>query len=536
MTVQSPTPPPPRARRLWERVWQVIGAVPIGIKIMGVVVVPVLIVVVISTLYLRHEVLRLVDLHGTPHLVDLLHPVVTTRLSILLVGASLLALLLAFVLSVLLTRPLHRLLDVIHRVEENNLSARVDVWAGDELGRVQAAFNAMIARLERSHDKLSRRNAELILLNKMAQALAQARDLPGVIEAGLDTALRLTQADRGELFVFQGQRTALKGELYASRTGNANGEAAGRRLTLEDVSPPPPLPTPSNPVCGDPAHTRCIPLAAQGRPVGLINLYWDDPRALEARDLALLETMSSAIGTGISNVQLRADIERQQAELRRALHRAVQVQEDERRRLSRELHDEAGQSLTALLISLRALENVSDLETIQTRLEGMRYLTAETLENLRRLSGDLRPAALDSLGLVPVLKWHARRTAERSGLEIQLDLPDDSLARLPLPVEVALYRIVQEALTNVIRHSQANRANIILRQSADAVWLTVTDDGVGFDPTRQHTGLGLVGIRERVSLLNGHLTLESAPDAGTHLTVEIPLTPVLEQAPPEPPA
>jgi signal transduction histidine kinase len=151
----------------------------------------------------------------------------------------------------------------------------------------------------------------------------------------------------------------------------------------------------------------------------------------------------------------------------------------------------------------------------------MRFVTAQTLEELRRLSIDLRPAALDNLGLVPVLQWYIKQCSQRTGLSIQF-MGDGTSKRLDPDIELALYRVVQEGLTNAIRHSNAQHIEVVLERSPRAVWLTITDDGCGFDPKQHEHGLGLIGIRERVHVLDGIFSIDTAPGAGTRLLVEVP--------------
>jgi signal transduction histidine kinase len=216
------------------------------------------------------------------------------------------------------------------------------------------------------------------------------------------------------------------------------------------------------------------------------------------------------------------ELQKKEAELRRALQRAVEYQEDERKRISRELHDEIGQALTSILIRLKALQDETDIETIAERLDGLRYLTSESIEELRRLAVDLRPAILDHLGILPALRWYVQQLADQSDLAIQFTGPE-KIERLPEEIELVLYRVAQEGLTNAIRHSQASRVEVVLEQSPHVLRLRVIDNGKGFDPQNLDRGLGLVGIRERVELLDGNCGVDTTPGEGTRLWVEIPL-------------
>jgi len=228
------------------------------------------------------------------------------------------------------------------------------------------------------------------------------------------------------------------------------------------------------------------------------------------------------IGIGIANRKLLDNLSLKEEQLRNALRRAVELQEEERKRIARELHDGVSQALTSILIRLRALDAEDDQETLLDRLEGLRYLTAETLEELRRLSLDLRPAALDNLGVVPALRWFSQRSSESSGIEIRFDGPD-YLDRLPPEMEITLYRIAQEAILNATRHAQASAINIRLERGTHSLWMTIEDNGQGFDMDKIKSGLGLIGIQERIALLDGEIKIDSSPDDGTKLWIELPL-------------
>jgi PAS domain S-box-containing protein len=222
---------------------------------------------------------------------------------------------------------------------------------------------------------------------------------------------------------------------------------------------------------------------------------------------------------------------RQMAETRtRLLEQLISAQEEEQRRIARELHDETGQSLTSLLVGLRALEDSRSLEEARTRVGELRQITARALDEVRRLAWGLRPVALDELGLVAALEQYAAEYARSWGLAVDVEARGLNSDRLPAPVETALYRIVQEALTNSAKHAGAQKVNVVIQRHAASVQVIVVDDGCGFDaeaalkPGGPGTRLGLHGMRERAILLNGSVTIESAPGEGTTVYAWIPLS------------
>jgi two-component system, NarL family, sensor histidine kinase UhpB len=211
----------------------------------------------------------------------------------------------------------------------------------------------------------------------------------------------------------------------------------------------------------------------------------------------------------------------------------LRVQEDERQRIARELHDQIGQALTFLLVKLKIIEALPQAGAMQAELRDLRAAVSDTIDQVRRLALDLRPPALDQLGLIPALRELGRTFADQTRVAVALDLPDATLD-LPLERATAIYRIVQESLTNVAKHAEARTVWIMLRHDAHTIRLSVSDDGHGFDleAVRRHErhsdgpGLGLFGMEERVRLLGGACHIESHPGAGTTIAAAIPMNPL----------
>jgi signal transduction histidine kinase len=232
--------------------------------------------------------------------------------------------------------------------------------------------------------------------------------------------------------------------------------------------------------------------------------------------------------------RLAKEIAEREALRRELLRQAVWAQEEERRHIARELHDEAGQALTALHWELTALEEALPAhhphDEIRERIEALRQLTERVMEDLRQLTTRLRPAVLDELGLVAALISYADECSARYPFTVDVEVTGPR-RRLPSEIETTLYRIAQEALTNVAKHARASRAHIHLHFGDSEVRLTVSDDGVGMDVEQAQRaaacgkGWGLAGICERVQLVGGQLDLRSSPGSGTDLTVQVPIPP-----------
>jgi two-component system, NarL family, sensor histidine kinase UhpB len=207
----------------------------------------------------------------------------------------------------------------------------------------------------------------------------------------------------------------------------------------------------------------------------------------------------------------------------------IQAQEQERQRIARELHDETSQVLTSLLISLTLLEESVETQEARERIADTRTLAHSTLRAIRNLSIDLRPSALDDLGLLPALRWYVKEYQKKCSIDVEFHATGFK-ERLPAEMETALYRIVQECLTNTAKHANANRVTISLKEETDRVYARITDDGKGFDyeallkTPGQERGLGLAGMHERAVLLDGTLNIHSTSERGTIIEVSIPLT------------
>ena len=393
-----------------------------------------------------------------------------------------------------------------------------------ELLASQAAVAIENARLYEAATTWSR---QLESLNEVGNALATetdldrlldlvARRLRELLDARLVTVLLPSGDDELRFAAVAGDRAELAGATI-TRSTSKTGRVLERRQSerADSVLDDPDVDHEAMRLLGA-RSGLWVPLLVRGRAIGVLAAH--DKLGADVRftdtDLRLAETFATRAALAVDLSQRIAQD---------ALRRVVEAQELERRRLARELHDETGQALTSILLGLKALEERTGDEASRAATQELRELVVSTLQDVRRLAVELRPTALDDFGLVAALERLTASFAEQTGISVDFEtaLADE---RLPEEVETALYRIVQESLTNVVKHARARRVSILLARKEGSVKAVVEDDGRGFDPAEQAgDGFGLVGMSERLALLGGRLEVESDADAGTTIAAEVPV-------------
>jgi signal transduction histidine kinase len=271
-----------------------------------------------------------------------------------------------------------------------------------------------------------------------------------------------------------------------------------------------------------------LPLVTGEQVIGVLNLWQDVPGGIAPELIEMARQVADSLAVAIQNDRANHEVHAGHQELKNLSRRLVEMQENERRYISRELHDEAGQALTTLMVGLKLLERDLGRCTpeVEADLEDLKQVAGAVMENQQGLAVYLRPTSLDKLGLVPALRQLVAQFKRQSNVVLETDLAALEGVRLPPSVETTLYRIVQEALANIARHARASNAGIVLSRYRDHVTVIVEDDGVGFDALDAVDAgrLGLVGMRERAEMLGGALTIESMPGAGTSIFIDIPCT------------
>lgn len=404
------------------------------------------------------------------------------------------------------------------------------------LGR-QAAMAVENARLFQEQQE-ARRAADTLRAANVA--LSQSLELPIVLDTLLDYARELIGFDFGLVLLASRDDTlhieAMHGLPSTDRLSlgrEASAEMSklldGRTGLMLEHLPTSLRRTLPKEIVNKATSWLIIPMLAADSLVGLLVLGHIEPDAYGERRSMLAEGLAAQATVAIQNARLFAEVQSNQERLRQLSRQIVNAQEKERQRVSRELHDEAGQALTALKISLEMIVGSwSDIpEFVDEQMEEAIEMTDHTMEQIRLLAHDLRPPVLDTFGLSTSVEGLARDFGRRTGLEI--DLRSQPLPDLPDAVAISFYRFVQEALTNVARHANATKVGIELRGERDKIILSVEDNGRGFDVEEvihgsgKRTGIGLVGMQDRFELLKGWIEIESEPEQGTTVRACVPL-------------
>jgi two-component system, NarL family, sensor histidine kinase DevS len=395
----------------------------------------------------------------------------------------------------------------------------------EEVVRLLAAQAAVAIENARLYESSRRWSRQLESLNEVSEALAGEADLAqllalaaGRLRELLDARVVLIErpaADGSTLVVetASGEQAERLHGLRLERARSKSGRALTRRRSERvDALIDDPEVDQTVPRLVDATSGLFVPLVVRDQAMGIVVAYdrrGSDPRFTDA-DMRTAEAFANRAALAL---ELSERVGRQSV---RAL---LEGQELERRRLARELHDETGQALASILLGLKALEK----QVGEKPLVHIRELVASALGDVRRLTVELRPPALDDFGLDAALERLTRLFAERSDLDVQLDIAPAARA-LPAEHATALYRIVQEALTNVVKHARGQSVSVVVAAGPGVVRAVIEDDGVGFVPGEvRENALGLVGMRERVNLMGGRFEVQAAPNEGTTLVAELPL-------------
>jgi signal transduction histidine kinase len=388
---------------------------------------------------------------------------------------------------------------------------------------------------------------DLVALSRVAAAISGLTDLEAILRVGLDTALAILDSAIGGIMlldedektlsyrVYHGISDDYAQEMHLKLGQGVAGKVAenARSIMVEDIS--------REPVAAHPDLISkeglkafvSVPLMSKEKVLGVMNVASRLPRQFTEKDIHLLHATGDLLGLAIEQAKLYEELRRGRERYRQLARFAVMAQEDERKRLSRELHDETSQALSGLAFNLQAVIEMVDMAGIQDAriketLKKAHELAIHVGNEIHRLIVNLRPTILDSLGLIPAIRQHAESTLVPMGINITFQF-DDLGRALPRDIETGLFRAAQGAIGNIQQHSKATSASISLTVNGDELVVCISDNGVGFDVSQiqgieaSGRGAGLFSIKERVKLMGGSCVIQSEPGKGTTATARIPM-------------
>ena len=386
-------------------------------------------------------------------------------------------------------------------------------------------------------------NRQLVALNAIASTVSESLSLEVILNSALDKTLELINCDVGGILLLDEKSQTLSYAVHRGLSkrfvqgiaGLAPGEGIagkaaqmGETLVVSDISKDGRV---TRPVVAEENLKAFVsqPLMSKGRVVGVLNVASRKPRSFSQQEIQLLSALGHQLGTAIENARLYQELQSKEQMRAELLRKIISAQEDERRRVARELHDVTSQALATLAVRLEALAAMrgANVQEMASKIEETRALLTTTSDEVRRLIYALRPTVLDDLGLPAALRSCAANSLGAAGIEVHVEIVGEE-RRLTPQVEIAIFRIAQEAMTNVVRHARADSTYISLEFKEKSVALQIEDDGIGFDLSEESSstdlsrrGAGLLGMKERAELLGGTLRIITRPSSGTRIEVEI---------------
>jgi signal transduction histidine kinase len=429
-------------------------------------------------------------------------------------------------------RPLADIGGAAEKLGQGDLSVRLPKYRGWELSEVATTFNDMATELEHQQRDL-RETAEALRSDLGSMEEIQSLLTSG---AGLGDVLRRAARNVG---------SALEAAGVAIWRVDAEGAAAVWGVqppdgpTVERAAAEGVALTSAGDLASAPADAQVAwavaPARVGERVLAVVGVLWDPSRVLAQSERDILVSLAGLVGVAVRNADLLESLQQKEQVLQGLLRKTLTVQEEERRRLSRELHDETSQVLSALIMNVDLLESQAPVDDAsRTRIAAVKALAEEAARNLDRMLFELRPALLDELGLMPALRWYVAQMSDLWGIPI--DFEGGKLERLPDHIELAAFRIVQEAVGNCVRHAQPQHVRVHVRMIDGVLHVAIEDDGVGFDAVevaaRARTGeaVGLEGMRERAEIVGGTFRVDSVPGRGTRVVAELPVPDGAEHA------
>jgi len=393
-----------------------------------------------------------------------------------------------------------------------------------------------------------RQHHELLALSRVSAALSGLWDLDAILRVALNSVLEIMNGNIGGILLFDEQKQTLSYRVHQGlstryvegihlRLGQGiAGRVAqmGKSLLLEDISADP---RPANPDLISTEGLKAfisVPLRAKDKVLGVLNVASKMPRQFTENDMHLLNSIGDQVGVAIEEASLYERLRKTRERYQKLARQTLMVQEEERKRLAGELHDETSQALSGIELQLQALIDSFEMSGSKDRgfvagLKKVQSLAIQVHGEISRLIAALRPALIDTLGLVPAIRQYAENSLRPLGINLSVE-SEGMDKRLPTEIEAGLFRWAQGAIGNIAQHSKAKNAGIILKCKDNELFIEITDDGVGFDVYKitdieeSGRGRGVFSMKERIGLLGGTCEIKSKPSQGTIVRGRVPIS------------
>ncbi|GBF10493.1 ATP-binding protein [Tepidibacillus sp. HK-1] len=446
---------------------------------------------------------------------------ITANLIFTMIIVLLFAGIISFLLTRLITTPITQLLRMTKEVSKGNLSIRVKPQANDEIGLLTNAFNQMLSDLEEAEkekrvyvQKITFRNRELSLLNELSGHITSVKQMKAMLEhfvmrlvEELDfnsCVLKVEILDNWEFFKYFRPECSCMKEIPLKVN----------HLTCYTLDKQ--------------KHHYEFTIKINEKIIGRFDIC--SCRELDEQSINILESLSNQLAVSLENMQLWHELKQKEEIRQKLLEKSIKAQEEERKRIARELHDETSQSLTSILLGLSMLNEQKDEQERVNLLQNLKTMIQHTLKEVHEMAWQLRPSVLDKFGLTVALERYIEEYQHKYAIDVDLYMDGIKENRMQAEIEIAIYRIIQEALTNVARYAQSQNVSVIIDQIGNLLSVIVEDDGIGFnvdqvlkrDPSKYN--LGLHGMQERASLIGGTITIESKQGKGTTIFLKVPLS------------
>lgn len=442
---------------------------------------------------------------------------VTSQMLFTTAGVLLLSGLVVFGLTRILTLPISNLVLLTNKVSSGNLTERIQSYPKDEIGKLTNSFNHMLDALEESESqrkeyvsKINIRNKELTLLNRLSQNFKSEQELKEILQFFVKQLVKDFNLKNASIVI---EIADIKEHFYDSSCEFGVEHCDSIKNGVENCNI-------------DNRELYFFPLRRNGGSF-MGNISICSATKLDKNFINILNSLANQLSVSIENLELWKEVKKKEEIRLMLLEKLIRAQEEERKRIARELHDETSHMLSSMLVELKMLEE-GDQETKTKSIGHLRDLVRSTIEELHKMAWQLRPTVLDKFGLKVAIERYVQEFQKSTGITTELIIKCGQKS-MHLELETTIYRLVQESLTNIIKYANADNVSVIILSNGKQVSVVVEDNGIGFNvqsvmgkgPSKNH--LGLLGMLERIALFNGLLDIESKIGEGTTIFAKIPL-------------